>query len=144
MKQGTGTPGAAQAIMASPTRVITDWDEKAVLAVTPMAALNGTSPYTAIRQLAMVHAAMFDAVNSIERRYQPYLVQLSADPSTSKDAAAAAAAATVLATIDDKAAADIWRALAAYLASIPDGVPKTNGIHLGEFCRGQVAGGAGA
>lgn len=112
--------------------VITDWDEKAVLAVTPMAALNGTSPYTAIRQLAMVHAAMFDAVNSIERRYQPYLVQLPADPTTSKDAAAAAAAATVLVTIDDKAAADIWRALAAYLVSIPDGVPKTNGIHLGE------------
>ena len=112
--------------------VITDWDEKAVLAVTPMAALNGTSPYTAIRQLAMVHAAMFDAVNSIERRYQPYLVQLPAAPSMSKDAAAAAAAATVLATIDDRAAADIRRALAVYLASIPDGVPKTNGIHLGE------------
>ena len=112
--------------------VITDWDEKAVLAVTPMAALNGTSPYTAIRQLAMVHAAMFDAVNSIERRYQPYLVQLPADPTTSKDAAAAAAAATVLATIDDKTAADIKRALAAYLASIPDGVPKSDGIHLGE------------
>ena len=89
-------------IFVAPTatfaNVITDWDEKAVLAVTPMAALNGTSPYTAIRQLAMVHAAMFDAVNSIERRYQPYLVQLPADPTTSKDSAAAAAAATVLAT----------------------------------------------
>ncbi len=82
--------------------------------------------------LAMVHTAMFDAVNSIERRYQPYLVQLPADPTTSKDAAAAAAAATVLATIDEKTAGDMKRALAAYLASIPDGVPKSDGINLGE------------
>ncbi|WP_245284880.1 hypothetical protein [Bradyrhizobium sp. th.b2] len=112
--------------------VITDWDEKAVVAVTPMAALNGTSPYTAIRMLAMVHTAMFDAVNAIERRYQPYLVQLPADPTTSKDAAAAAAAATVLATIDDKTAGDMKRALVAYLGSIPDGPAKSDGIRLGE------------
>jgi hypothetical protein len=112
--------------------VITDWDEKAVITVTPMAALNGTSPYTAIRLLAIVHTAMFDTVNSIERRYQPYLVQLPADPTTSKDAAAAAAAATVLATIDEKTAGDMKRALAAYLASIPDGAAKSDGIKLGE------------
>jgi len=112
--------------------VITDWDEKAVLAVTPMAALNGTSPYTAIRLLGMVHIAMFDAVNSIERRYRPYLIQLPADATTSKDAAAAVAAATVLATIDDKTAGDMKRALAAYLAAIPDGSPKSDGIKLGE------------
>jgi hypothetical protein len=46
--------------------------------------------------MAMVHAAMFDSVNSIERRYRPYLVQLPADPATSKEAAAAAAAAAIL------------------------------------------------
>jgi hypothetical protein len=39
--------------------------------------------------MGIVHAAMFDAVNSIERRYEPYLVQLPTDPATSKDAAAA-------------------------------------------------------
>ena len=38
--------------------------------------------------MGMVHAAMFDAVNSIERRYRPYLVQLPAEPGTSKEAAA--------------------------------------------------------
>jgi len=35
--------------------------------------------------------AMFDAVNSIERRYRPYVAQLPVDPATSKVAAAAAA-----------------------------------------------------
>ena len=59
--------------------VITDWDDKAVVAVTPMASLGGTNPYMAQRMMGMVHAAMFDAVNSIERRYRPYLVQLPAD-----------------------------------------------------------------
>jgi hypothetical protein len=80
--------------------VITDWDEKAVAMVMPMASLGGISPYTAQRMMGIVHAAMFDAVNSIERRYRPYLVQLPADPTTSKEAAAAVAAAAVLATID--------------------------------------------
>src|SRR5499427_9884572 len=84
--------------------VITDWDEKALVAVTPMAGLVGTSPYMAQRMMGIVHIAMFDAVNSIERRYQPYLVQLPTAPNTSKEAAAAAAAAAVLATVDEKTA----------------------------------------
>jgi hypothetical protein len=43
---------------------------------------------------------LFDSVNSIEGKYRPYLVQLPATPSPSKDAAAAAAAGTVLAGLD--------------------------------------------
>jgi hypothetical protein len=106
--------------------VITDWDEKALAVVSPM------PPYTAQRLIGMVHLAMFDAVNSIERRYRPYLVELKAEPTTSKEAAAAAAAATVLATIDPKTASDMKAALASYLASIPDGKGKLDGVQLGE------------
>jgi hypothetical protein len=88
--------------------------------------------------MGMVHVAMFDAVNSIERRYQPYLVQLPADATTSREAAAAAAAAAILATIDEKTAADMKVSLAAYLASIPDGVSKSDGIKLGEAVAAKV------
>jgi len=112
--------------------VITDWDEKAVAVVTPM------PPYTAQRLMGMVHAAMFDAVNSIERRYRPYLVQLPADSTTSKEAAAAAVVAAVLATIDLKVAGDMKVALASYLASIPDGAAKSDGIKLGEAIATRV------
>jgi len=71
-----------------------DWDEKAIAAVAPLASVpSPATPYAAYRMMGIVDAAMFDAVNSIERRYQPYLVQLPADPATSKEAAAAAAAA---------------------------------------------------
>src|SRR5882757_6139662 len=101
--------------------VITDWDEKAVVAVAPLASPTGSSPYPPQRMIGMVHAAMFDAVNSIEPRYRPYLAQLPADPATSKEAAAAAAAAAVMATIDAKTAGEMKAATASYLGSIPDG-----------------------
>ncbi len=127
--------GAVSPVFAN---VITEWDEKAVVAVTPMSSLNGTSPYTAMRMVGMVHAAMFDAVNSIELRYRPYLVQLPAHADTSKEAAAAAAAAAVLATIDEKTAGEMKAALAAYLSPIPDGTAKSDGIKLGEAIAAKV------
>jgi hypothetical protein len=127
--------GAAPSAFAN---VITDWDEKAIAAVAPMSSLGGTNPYLAQRMTALVHVAMFDAVNSIERRYRPYLVQLQAAPTTSKEAAAAAAAAAVLATIDAKTAAEMKTALAAYLAAITDGAAKEDGIKLGETVAAKV------
>jgi hypothetical protein len=111
---------AAFAIMIRPTdlaqaNVITDWDENAVSIVRQM------PPYAAQRVMGMVHAAMFDAVNSIERRYRPYIVQLPAAPATSKEAAAAAAAAAILVVLDARAANNTKALIASYLASIADG-----------------------
>src|SRR5437660_8772947 len=71
--------------------VITDWNEKAVAFVTPR-----MPPAAGQRVVAIMQVAMFDAVNSIERRYRPYLIQVRADATASKEAAAAAAAGTVL------------------------------------------------
>src|SRR5258705_6440751 len=71
--------------------VITDWNEKAVALVTPR-----MPPAAGQRVVAIMQVAMFDAVNSIERRYRPYLIQVTADATASKEAAAATAAATVL------------------------------------------------
>src|SRR5258708_38909879 len=107
--------------------VITDWDAKAIDAVAPLASAPSSpyTPYAAYRMMGIVHAAMFDAVNSVERRYRPYLVQLPADSAASKEAAAAAAAAAVLATIDAKTAAQMKGDLASYLASMPDGATST-------------------
>jgi hypothetical protein len=132
---------AAVMVAATPSafaNVITDWDEKAIAAVAPMSSLGGTNPYLAQRMMALVHVAMFDAVNSIERRYRPYLVQPQAAPTTSKEAAAAAAAAAVLATIDVKTAAEMKTALGAYLESIPDGAAKADGIKHGEAVAAKV------
>jgi hypothetical protein len=107
--------------------------------VAPLASVPSPyTPYAAYRMMGLVHAAMFDAVNSIERRYRPYLVQLPADRAASKEAAAAAAAAAVLASIDAKTAAEMKVALASYLASIADGAAKSEGVKLGEAVAARV------
>ncbi len=83
------------------------------------------------RNQAMLHVAMFEAVNAIERRYAPYRLSLGADRSASKEAAAASAAHGVLvATYPDQNAA-LDAALAKALAGIPEGEPKASGIALG-------------
>jgi hypothetical protein len=90
--------------------------------------------------MSMLHIAMFEAVNAIERRYAPYKLTLSADRSTSKDAAAATAAHDVLLSIypDQKAALDA--ALAASLSGIPETEAKVKGIALGkEAAEGVIA-----
>src|SRR5882724_3121398 len=106
--------------------VITDWNEKAVAFVTPRMA-----PAAGQRVVAIMQVAMFDAVNSIERRYRPYLIQLPAALTTSKEAAAAAAAGTVLVGHYPQEA-DLKGGMAAYLATIPDSDEKSAGIKLGE------------
>jgi hypothetical protein len=113
--------------------VITDWNEKGVAYVT-----GKMAPAAAQRIMAITHVAMFDAVNSIERRYRPYLVQLPAGATTSKEAAAAAAAGTALAALNPQAEVEFKGAMAAYLAGIPDGESKTQGIALGEAVAGKV------
>jgi len=52
------------------------------------------------RSFAILHAAIYDAVNGIDRTHQPYLIRVSGVlPSASQDAAAAAAAHEVLVTL---------------------------------------------
>jgi len=92
--------------------VITDWNENTVTLVAPRAAGQ--------RVVAIVQTAMFDAINSIERRYQPYLLQLPTTPTASKQAAAATAAGTVLAGLIPGAVAQVKPLMASYLASIPN------------------------
>jgi len=115
--------------------VITDWDEKAVNFVQP-----GTTfpPPTAARTIAILHVAMFDAVNSIEPHYKPYKVQLSASPNTSKDAAAAAAAGAVLIKLVPDAASDVQSAVTNYLATLLEGDAKSEGIKLGQEVAAQI------
>src|SRR5258708_11223686 len=113
--------------------VIADWDATAVAIVA--SALPGPP---AEREMALVHAAMFDAVNAIERRYRPYLIELTAAPTTSQEAAAAMAAATVLTALPPEAASDLKAKPASPLATIPDREAKAEGVKLGQAGATQV------
>jgi len=110
--------------------VITDWDAAAVELVPPS--------NMGQRELAIMHAAMFDAVNSIEPRYRPYLVQLKAPPPTSREAAAAMAAATVLIAFHPDKSAEIKARLANDVAAIADAAAKSDGLKLGETIANRV------
>ncbi len=123
--------GAAQPASAD---VIADWNNKALDFIVS----HKMPPPPAERLIAMTQLAMFDAVNSIERKYRPYLVQLPAAPTASKEAAAATAAETVLAGIDPQAQTELKAALAAYLAAIPDNTAKAEGIELGEAVAAKI------
>jgi membrane-associated phospholipid phosphatase len=57
---------------------------------------GGTSPLNSTRVVALVSSAVFDAVNGIERRYQPLLVAPDASKPASRRAAAIEAAYAVL------------------------------------------------
>jgi hypothetical protein len=85
-----GNGPAAHGNGAADREVIVEWN-RAVLANTPAAV-----GILSFRHQAMVHIAMFDAVNSIEGRYTPYHVRVGAHPSASPEAAAAQAAHDVL------------------------------------------------
>ena len=52
-----------------------------------------------VRSYAMMHAAMYDAVNSIDGRHTPYLIDVPGSPNASIEAAAAQAAHDVLAAL---------------------------------------------
>jgi hypothetical protein len=60
---------------------------------------GGQAPPVSMLHLAMVHGAMYDAVNAIDGGYTPYLVSPDATPFDSQDAAAATAAYYVLKSI---------------------------------------------
>jgi hypothetical protein len=122
---------------------VTHWNQIAmdILAAFPPAA--GGAPNALQINMGMTQGAVYDAVNAIERRYQPYLLATHFNANASKEAAAATAAyrvlsnivSTVPATIPFPNRASLQASLdAAYAASldaIPNGPPKTEGINAG-------------
>ena len=75
--------------------VISDWN--AVIATAMRNAGITTGSQT--RPLAIMHAAMFDAVNGIARKYEPYFVTDWAPGGARQEAAAAQAAYTTLVSL---------------------------------------------
>jgi hypothetical protein len=95
------------------------------------------------RAYAILHTAIHDAVNGVERRFEPYAAKLSS-PRASLDAAVATAARDVLVTLSPSTREKIEAEYASALAEIPDGPAKTEGVSLGrESARVNLARRAG-
>src|SRR5262245_19579081 len=116
------TPSAARA------DAVTDWNVIMQATVTA----PPTTPFFQARWGAIVQLAVFEAVNSIEGDYEPYLGIIDAPAGASPDAAAIAAAHRTLVTLRPGSAAALDAARVASLAAIPDGPAKDAGIAVGE------------
>ena len=116
--------------------VIMDWNAKA----DAIAAEKQVLPAPHSRVISMMHVAMFEAVNAIDRRYTPYKLDLVADRSTSREAAAATAAHDVLLSLYPDLKSDLDAALATSLAAVADAESKSAGVELGrQAAQGIIA-----
>jgi hypothetical protein len=109
--------------------VVTDWNEAALNAIRA----SNTPPPAASRTLAILHTAIYDAVNGILRTHTPYLVTGQVPASTSPEAAAAAAAHYVLGSLYPSLQAGFDATYIHALANIKDGPQKASGIAWGAF-----------
>ncbi len=109
---------------------VTQWNQNASTALFVTA---GQPPQVSVTHLAMVHGAVYDAVNAIDGRHEGYLLTpRAATPFDSKEAAAATAAYRVLLNIVPAQQAVLDTQYATSLSGIADGSAKTRGIAVGE------------
>src|SRR5207302_4342325 len=112
--------------------IVTDWNTIAINTVSADT-LNNRQ----VRDVAMVHAAMFDAMNAIRPYYTPAMVSIRAKGYASREAAAAQAAHDVLLALFPAQQTDLDAKLAASLLQIPNDDkhghrPKYEGIVAGQ------------
>jgi hypothetical protein len=121
---------AAAALLLAPALAradaVLDWN--AIMIGT----IGGQNPFAQARFAAITQVAVFEAVNTVDPRYEPYLATLTAPAGASAEAAAIAAAHGVLKTYFPASAATLDAARAASLAALPDGLGKDDGIAVGE------------
>ena len=121
-------PTASRATTSGGADQILVWNQHAYDEVILVAA---QAPPVAVLHLAMVHGAIFDAVNAIDGGFQPYLVAPSATGAESKNAAAATAAYQVLLSLFPAREPQLTDHYATSLGSMPDGQAKDAGVAIG-------------
>jgi hypothetical protein len=89
-------------------------------------------PPVSVLNLALVHGAVYDAVNAIDGGYDPYLGAPAASPSYSEDAAAAAAAYRVLLYLVPDRESQLTGYYNDSLDLIPNGAAENGGVAVGE------------
>jgi hypothetical protein len=113
---------------------VIDWNQVLLSIVnTPGAQPANVQP---TRNFAILHAAIYDAVDSIDRTHEPYLISVRAPRDASETAAADAAARTALIGLYPAQHSVVDADYATELAKVADGPAKDKGVRLGD----QVAG----
>jgi hypothetical protein len=113
------------------TNPVVEWNKTLLVIVRTHGAQPATIHPT--RSFAMMHAAIYDAVNAIDGRDEPYLVEVPGVPRPASGAAAASAAAReILVHLYPSFQAMFDAEFQVLLSQIADGAAKTNGVLVGQ------------
>ena len=120
-----------EATSTTPINPVVEWNRTLLVILrTPGAQPSTVHP---TRSFAILHAAIYDAVNAIDRTHKPYLVHIDhVSREASQDAATDAAAHDVLVALYPAFQASLDAKEQQLLALIPDDEDKTEGIDLGQ------------
>jgi hypothetical protein len=131
------SPQAAGGFSAQPVNPVVQWNGILLSIVRTPGAQSPTVHPT--RGFAIMHAAIYDAVNAIDRAHRPYLVRLNGVPrSASQDAAAVAAAHQVLLALYPVFKSTLDAEFQQSLAQIPEGHEKIEGIRIGQTVADRI------
>jgi len=112
--------------------LVVQWNRTLLVIVRTPGAQSPTVHPT--RSFAIMHAAIYDAVNNIDRTHRPYFVRFAGVSRRASEAAAADAAAhAVLIALYPDFQKTLDTQLDQLLSQIPDGVHKNQGIKVGEM-----------
>ena len=125
---------SAAAASTAAADAVTAWNIEALNAIR----VERTPPPIASRALAIIHLAIYDAVNGIERTHAPYRVASDGPASASPAAAAIVAAQRTFSALFPSRLAAADALSAALLASIADGPQKQAGMAWGDSVARQI------
>jgi len=128
-------PAPTMADATKPVSQVVQWNKTLLSIVRTPGAQPPTIHPT--RSFAIMHAAIYDAVNAIDGTHKPYLVRLSASHFASQEAAAAAAAHEVLVKLYPNFQATLDAQLQKALAQ-PADAERADGIQIGNTVADRI------
>jgi hypothetical protein len=144
-RTASGAPAGGDAVIS--------WNARAGEAATKACIAPLDDPFHESRMYAMMHIAIHDALNAIDRRFQPYAFDKRVEPGASPEAAVAAAARDVMVPLlgqlprelpfitqacIDAAVASVETAYTAAIADLPEGPAKAQGIAAGQAAAAAI------
>ena len=144
-RTASGAPAGGDAVIL--------WNARAGEAATKACIAPLDDPLHESRMYAMMHIAIHDALNAIDRRFQPYAFDKRVEPGALPEAAAAAAARDVMVPLlgqlprelpfitqacIDAAVGSVEAAYSAALAALPDAPAKAQGIAAGQAAAAAI------
>ena len=141
--QASGTASTGSSSVGAPTDAVTAWNANAVDAAVAACLSPANHPLLEVRLYALMHLAIHDALNAIDRHFASFVPGLARTPGASPQAAVASAARNVLVPELRALPSDFAGCIPAAVqlveddyssavGAIPAGSAKSQGIDVGE------------